>query len=146
MKRDNMSLKKQRQYLSRDELKFAQYPVKREMKQGDVWKKVKDAFTEQWPKGHIERVENLLGRGMPDVTWCAGLAPEGWIEIKTGYKKPTPIQRDWISRRRAAGGRAAVLTVRSHQALVELKEEGEVIVVEPIDWAYIIRLITNVLR
>ncbi|MCI0559214.1 MAG: hypothetical protein MN733_12025 [Nitrososphaera sp.] len=115
------------------------------MTQQREWLRFKVAFWLRWPAGHIERIENLLSAGIPDVTWCAG-GKEGWIEIKTGYQKPTPLQRDWISRRRAAGGNVKVLTVRGtksgRKALIELNS-GEIVTVAPIDWARIVTLITD---
>lgn len=121
------------------------------MNQGECWKNLKSSFLAQFPKGHIERVESLLGRGIPDVTWCAD-GREGWVEIKTGYQTPSDLQRAWIDKRRAAGGRVAVLTVRptkamgtifpsGHKAFIELNIGEEVISHAPLDWAKVISVL-----
>lgn len=71
----------------------------------------------------MDRVENMLGSGMPDLNWC--LAPEGievWIEIKTPMSEPkrkatallsgqhqlSQEQMNWLLMHHKAGGRGFV--------------------------------------
>lgn len=66
--------------------------------------------------GHFDRIENMVGSGMPDVTYCVRGA-EGFIElkqIKEWPKRPETVvaiehytsqQRIWARQRIAAGGR-----------------------------------------
>jgi hypothetical protein len=70
--------------------------------------------------GHFDRIENMVGVGMPDVTYCIG-SVEGFIENKWRLRWParaetpvtldhfTPQQRIWIQQRCNAGGRVWVL-------------------------------------
>lgn len=70
--------------------------------------------------GHFDRIENMVGVGMPDVTYAVQGA-EGFIELKWRARWPrtpadvvtldhfTPQQRIWIKQRRKAGGRVYVL-------------------------------------
>jgi hypothetical protein len=67
---------------------------------------------------HIDRVENSIIQGMPDVEGCL-LGMQFWIELKceTRPKNPNTLikpkfqlaQIPWIEKRIAAGGRAHVL-------------------------------------
>lgn len=73
------------------------------------------------PGDRIDRIENLLGSGTPDVNFCSG-GFECWIEIKSP-KEPrraaTPLfgsnhrisqeQMNWALRQRRAGGRCYFL-------------------------------------
>lgn len=76
-------------------------------------------------QGHdrIERIENIVGIGTPDVNYCID-GVEGWIEMKSP-KEPkreksklfkfknnhefTQGQKNWFLKQRNAGGRAFVL-------------------------------------
>jgi hypothetical protein len=69
--------------------------------------------------GHFERVENMTGRGFPDIDYCI-TGVEGKIESKWRERWPsastavvtlehfTAAQRLWIRARAAAGGRTYV--------------------------------------
>jgi hypothetical protein len=70
--------------------------------------------------GDFQRVENMVGTGMPDVNYCIE-GVEGWIELKQTQGWPrfshkplvldhyTPQQRLWHRRRTSAGGRVYVM-------------------------------------
>ena len=70
--------------------------------------------------GHIERVENMVNVGTPDVNYVLD-GCEGWVELKcipawpvrsdTLVRVPhyTPEQRIWHRERKAAGGKVFVL-------------------------------------
>lgn len=75
------------------------------------------------PGDRLDRIENVMVTGMPDVNYCFG-GVEGWIEQKSPKepKRPdTPLfgsnhkmsmdQRNWFLRQRRAGGRAYILIV-----------------------------------
>lgn len=84
----------------------------------DLWHALRDAVS---PHGHIERIENMVGNGMPDVTFCILPGIEGFIELKWAPRWPkdptvilklkhfTPQQRIWLRQRTRAGGRCYVL-------------------------------------
>lgn len=87
------------------------------MAESDVWHRLRDAGRKF---GHFERIENMVGRGRPDVNYCvAGV--EGNIELKQIARWPkraetvvevdhfTPQQRIWIRTRLSAGGRVYIL-------------------------------------
>jgi hypothetical protein len=74
------------------------------------------------PFADLERVENRVNEGTPDVNYCMnGGAGEGWIELKDIEDWPardatpvriehvTQVQRDWWQRRALAGGHIYVL-------------------------------------
>lgn len=74
------------------------------------------------PFADLERVENRVNEGTPDVNYClAGGRGEGWLELKDIDAWPTradtpvriehvtQVQRDWWKRRSRAGGRVFVL-------------------------------------
>jgi len=83
-------------------------------------------------KGHWQRVENGLGEGTPDVSFCvAATKREGWIELKSeGTQnvhgiwfgpKFRPAQLPWLLQREAAGGNAWVLTLVDDVALLLMR-------------------------
>lgn len=67
---------------------------------------------------HMNRVENSIMEGMPDVEGCL-LGRQFWIELKCEARpsnprkkvrpKFRPAQLPWLKRRMAAGGRAFIL-------------------------------------
>lgn len=87
------------------------------MAEHDLWHRLRDAGKKF---GHFERIENMVGRGRPDVNYCV-VGVEGNIELKQiarWPKKPetvvevdhfTPQQRIWIRTRLSAQGRVYVL-------------------------------------
>lgn len=87
------------------------------MAEKDLWAILRDRMKLH---GHFERIENMVGRGRPDVNYCI-TACEGNIELKQIQNWPTreesivrvehftPQQRIWIRQRVSAGGRVFVL-------------------------------------
>ena len=87
------------------------------MAEKDLWATLRDRMKLH---GHFERIENMVGRGRPDVNYCIQ-SSEGNIELKQIQNWPTraetvvpikhftPQQRIWIRQRCAAGGRVFVL-------------------------------------
>jgi hypothetical protein len=87
------------------------------MAESDLWKTMRDKVAAH---GHFERIENMVGRGRPDVNYCVR-GHEGNIELKQIKQWPareetvveldhfTAQQRLWIRRRCAARGRVYVL-------------------------------------
>lgn len=76
-------------------------------------------MTKMKPFGHFVRIENMIGSGHPDVSYCLS-GVEGHVENKWRYRWPakpedvvtldhfTPQQRLWIQARCNAGGRVYV--------------------------------------
>lgn len=87
------------------------------MAEKDLWATMRKYVSRY---GHFYRIENLTGRGTPDVTYCVARV-EGWIELKQLPAWPkredtvvdvphyTPHQRLWARQRLSAGGRVYVL-------------------------------------
>lgn len=83
-----------------------------------LWQWLKKAIPLYKYKLHMNRVENSVMTGMPDVEGCL-LGKQFWIELKVvgaparmhTLIKPTfqPSQLPWLRRRALAGGRAFVL-------------------------------------
>ena len=82
------------------------------------------------PTERLERVENGLVDGMPDVNFCAA-GVEGWIELKAPIepqRESTPLfgsnhrigvaQANWFLKQRLAGGRAFLLIETDQQLLL----------------------------
>ncbi len=82
------------------------------------------------PKDRIERVENGLGVGAPDINFCME-SREGWLELKSPVeplRDSTPLfgsnhrvsqdQMNWFLRQRQAGGFAAFLIVTNKRWLL----------------------------
>src|SRR5262245_18814529 len=82
------------------------------MAEHDLWVMLRDRMK---LVGHFARIENMVGRGMPDVTYCIR-SIEGFIELKHADAWPvrpdtvlelkhyTPQQRIWSQWRMKAGG------------------------------------------
>lgn len=87
------------------------------MSESDLWRMLHKRTAMH---GHFERIENMVGAGMPDVTYCVR-GHEGFIELKQIAAFPvrpetvvpiphyTPQQRIWARRRLAAGGKVYTL-------------------------------------
>jgi hypothetical protein len=87
------------------------------MAEKSLWRMLRDQ-TKRY--GHFDRIENMVGRGMPDVTYCVR-SREGFIELKQIPEWPvraetvvsiehyTPQQRNWARTRMSAGGRVYLL-------------------------------------
>ena len=92
------------------------------MSEGALW-----ATARGWlrPFGKLERIENAIGMGLPDVTFAlrspSKRTGSGWIELKHRvdwpYRGHTPLylphftkhQADWLRDWHGAGGRAYLL-------------------------------------
>lgn len=85
-----------------------------------VWlSKARKIFTSEYL--HLNRVENSVMAGMPDVEGCLMPGKQFWIELKSSLRparKETPVrfkvrdreaQVEWLTRRRCMGGRAWLL-------------------------------------
>ena len=85
--------------------------------EGALWKLMR---TRGLP-GHWQRIENRVGRGVPDLNYCLDERMEGWVELKAVPRSPknpskpvkvshfTKEQRFWHRERWAAGGVTSVL-------------------------------------
>lgn len=58
---------------------------------------------------HWQRIENVIGRGTPDVSVGIPNQHEVWLELKSTKGAVRPEQRAWMLRRLAAGGRCLIL-------------------------------------
>ena len=87
----------------------------------------------------IDRVENAMLTGMPDVNYCIG-GREGWIEIKyptEPVRASTPLfgsshklsqeQMNWLLRQHQAGGTAYILIVTDKRWILVDKLYADVI-------------------
>lgn len=86
-----------------------------------LWKKLRDKLKIVFPTSHFVRVENAVGKGTPDLSYCIPGNPprEGWLELKCITHWPrsdtvlihhfTPEQKMWIRKRSLAGGNVWVL-------------------------------------
>jgi hypothetical protein len=77
------------------------------MKESQFWALVKGKLP-----GHVERVENALTRGTPDVNMCH-MGIEVWLELKVldtkGSCELRPEQYLWHRKRQEVGGKVFVL-------------------------------------
>ena len=98
------------------------------MSEKTAYRSLKRAFK---TSDRIERVENVLVTGMPDVNYCIEGA-EGWVEIKSAPRIPareaTPVlkhklsveQQNWALKHLRAGGRLFYwVSVGEHYFLVD---------------------------
>lgn len=89
----------------------------------DLWKKIQRGLGEviDGVGGRMDRVENGVVEGMPDVSMCAG-GIDVWVELKYVAKWPSrantrvlgdrglrPEQINWHLRQQRAGGRSFVV-------------------------------------
>lgn len=60
--------------------------------------------------GHVIRIENSVGQGMPDANVCDG-GREFWLELKYGHSEVLlrPHQYAWGMRRAAHGGHVFII-------------------------------------
>jgi hypothetical protein len=80
------------------------------MRESQFWALIKGKLP-----GHVERMENAIAKGTPDVNLCFE-GRELWIELKVleangNFKKgdPSPEQLIWHMKRQIEGGRCFVL-------------------------------------
>lgn len=67
------------------------------------------------PAWDTQRIENVIGRGTPDITTSHKLTGDIWIEGKAGnHKLPLirPEQYAWMKRRAHVGGHCCIVTQR----------------------------------
>ena len=77
------------------------------MNEHDLYRKI----AEQFPKGHVQRIETSTGSGVPDINICY-LGMEAWVEAKMVIPGGVILRKEqfaWGMRRAQAGGMAAVL-------------------------------------
>ena len=81
------------------------------MRESQFWALIKNKLP-----GHVERIENAIAKGTPDVNMCIN-GREVWIELKVldekgRFKKgePSPEQRLWHRKRQENGGTVFVLS------------------------------------
>lgn len=117
----------------------------------DLWRLVKDRLP-----GTVERIENLVGAGVPDVSGTCG--HDYWVELKVCRtkepKKPLdicePLQIRWHQRRGVLGSIVFVL-IRTGD-LLQLwfhYKAGYIMVWEdykPYNWGLFVEAITTALR
>lgn len=117
------------------------------MKESQFWALVKDKLP-----GHVERVENALTRGTPDVNMCAN-GIEVWLELKVldtkGHCELRPEQLLWHRKRQEAGGKVFVLarnedTLKLYQVSRQMDLFELWSCAKPFDWGNMNRLIFNV--
>ncbi len=97
--------------------------------------------------GHVVRIENSLGSGIPDVNYCY-MGRECWIELKAGSKLRTS-QRIWRETRVRNGGKVflierigSVIVLTEFVNLVGNTVYGiETVVPKPFDWSRIENLL-----
>lgn len=76
------------------------------MKESDLWRLIRDKI-----KGHIVRVENAIGTGLPDVNACYN-GNDVWIELKLANSNRVTLrstQLIWFMHRLKQGGRVKLL-------------------------------------
>ena len=117
------------------------------MKESQFWALVKGKLP-----GHVERVENALTRGTPDVNMCYE-GSELWLELKVldakGNCELRPEQILWHRKRQENGGRVFVLA-RNENVLKVYQIQREMNLFEiwsctkPFDWENMNSLLFNV--
>lgn len=100
-----------------------------------LWQLVREALKPY--KADLERVENAIGYGTPDVNYCLtykGRTNEGWLELKEIERWPvgdekvvrvdhyTPQQRVWARKRSLRGGKVYMLLRVAHSGHIMLIE------------------------
>lgn len=117
------------------------------MKESQFWALVKGHLP-----GHVERVENALTRGTPDVNMCHD-STELWLELKIldakGSCQLRPEQVLWHRKRQENGGRVFVLA-RNEDLLKVLQVQRDMNLFEiwscskPFNWEDMNSLLFNV--
>lgn len=85
-----------------------------------LYTRIREALGPEWD---TQRIENLIGRGCPDITTSHRITGDIWIEAKADdYTRPLirPEQYAWMKRRAHLGGRCCIVTQRKadHQWFV----------------------------
>lgn len=114
------------------------------MKESQFWALVKGKLP-----GHVERVENALTRGTPDVNMCH-VGIEVWLELKVldnkGVCELRPEQYLWHRKRQEAGGKVFVLArnekvIKIYQVQRDMSMFEIWSCVKPFDWSNMNNLI-----
>ena len=77
---------------------------------------------------HFQRIENLIGQGIPDVNCCTQ-GCEFWLELKVGdgrFPDLSKYQIAWHYRRYIVGGKSFILQKSNRRSTLELFEGGQV--------------------
>jgi len=96
------------------------------MKEKDFWRSLQPKLN-----GHVSRVENIVGSGIPDVNICHN-SIETWVELKvaTGnYLLFEWAQISWFKFRRQQRGRIKV--VAKHKEDIIICDVEDILRVEP---------------
>ena len=80
------------------------------------WNRIRDKFP-----GHVQRLENMTGAGVPDVNVCH-MGKEYWIELKIWTPGPGLLIRKeqwaWANRRVLAGGNCFLIFYREESKMI----------------------------
>ena len=117
----------------------------------DLWRLVKDRLP-----GEAERIENLVGAGVPDVSGVCGY--DYWVELKVCRTKlprvPTvicePLQVQWHKRRQRQGSVVFVLTRTGDRLQLWLRGDDNYTLKyqddKPYNWGLFTEAFTTALR
>jgi hypothetical protein len=64
--------------------------------------------------GHVVRIENTIGAGIPDISYCSKQTGDVWIEtkiVRNGQVKLEKEQYAWGMRRTLCGGKVFVVAL-----------------------------------
>lgn len=89
------------------------------MKESDLWALLKKAVRAIEPDAQLERIENAVARGTPDVAYTIRGAA-GWIELKhvrngSDQVGLRPMQVVWMRALTRAGGKGWILARRGNE-------------------------------
>ena len=82
-----------------------------------LYTRIREALGPEWD---TQRIENVIGRGCPDITTSNKRTGDVWIEAKAGdHAKPLirPEQYAWMKRRAHMGGQCCIITQRKEDRL-----------------------------
>jgi hypothetical protein len=88
------------------------------------WEEIRDNIKNV----HFQRIENLIGQGIPDVNCCTQ-GCEFWLELKVGdgrFPDLSKYQIAWHYRRYIVGGKSFILQKSLRRGRLELFEGGQV--------------------
>lgn len=110
--------------------------MRKRLLEKDFWKEIRDHL----PDVHWQRIETgQTGGGIPDLNGC-WKGREAWIELKVHPNKLTPMQDNWIRKRREARG-IAIVAVRYPEAMILADGDNMGHFPMPFDWPAIHRFI-----
>jgi hypothetical protein len=117
------------------------------MKESQFWALIKEKLP-----GHVERIENAIGKGTPDVNMCfKGL--DIWLELKILDEKgqfnkndPRPEQIIWHIKRQEAEGRCFILGRNENMlVLAQVQKDRQVFEIwrcaKPFSWPALFSLL-----